>query len=109
MTNQLVLIGRLIKEPEIVETESKKNCNVTIAVNRNYKNAEGIYETDFMDVTIWEPIANNVIEYCHKGDLIGVRGRLETRTIANNNENKTKMIIIAERITYLSTKRSENE
>ena len=78
MMNQAMLVGRLTKDPEVVENESgTKYSNLTIAVPRNYKNADGIYETDFIEITLWNSIAENTSKYCKKGDLIGVRGRIQ--------------------------------
>ena len=102
--NSLMLVGRLAKEPEIKELESgKKVSNITLAINRNFKNADGIYETDFVDCVIWDGIANNVSEYCKKGDLIGIKGRLQT-SLYENKEGKTlkNIDVIAERIDFLS-------
>lgn len=71
MMNQVVMIGRIVKEPELKETEKGNLCNLTLAVARPYKNEEGVYETDFVDVTLWKSIAENTKEYCRKGDLVG--------------------------------------
>ena len=59
MMNQVVMIGRIVKEPELKETEKGNLCNLTLAVARPYKNEEGVYETDFVDVTLWKSIAEN--------------------------------------------------
>ena len=96
MLNQIVLLGRLIKEPELKETESgKKNCNITLAIPRSYKNANGEYETDFISCVLWEGIAENTAEYCKKGDLLSVKGRIQS--------NEDKLELIAEQVTFLST------
>ena len=102
MLNQTVLVGRLVQDPEIKELENdKKVCNITLAVTRSYKNADGIYETDFIPVTLWQGIAENVKEYCKKGDLVGVRGRLQVR--------EDKVEVIGEKVTFLSSKAKEEE
>lgn len=90
--NQVILVGRLVKEPELEEIDGIAKCCITLAISRNYKNSEGIYETDFIKCTIWKGIAESTKEFCHKGDVIGVKGRLQ-----NNNE------VIAEKITFLSS------
>lgn len=106
MLNHTVLVGRLVKELELKELESgKKVCNITLAVPRSFKNAEGEYETDFIDCTLWGNIAESTAEYCHKGDLIGIKGHLQTRT----NEDKKIMEVIAEKVTFLSTKKEKGE
>ena len=77
---------------------------MTLAVPRSYKNAEGVYETDFIDCVLWNGVANNVVEYCKKGDLVGIKGRIETRTEEVNEEKKKITEIIAEKVTFLSSK-----
>lgn len=107
MSNQVVLVGRIVKEVEVKELESgKKVSDIILAVPRYFKNADGIYETDFVDITLWGSIAINVAEYCRKGDLIGIRGRIQVDNIKNENtgENEHKMKIIAERVNFLSSK-----
>ena len=77
MLNQVIIVGRLVEKPIVEENENeKKVCNITLAVQRSYKNAEGVYETDFIKCTLWNGIAENTAEYCEKGDLVGVKGRL---------------------------------
>ena len=72
MLNQIVIVGRLVKDPELRETDSgKKVTNITLAVPRSYKNVSGEYETDFIDCTLWTGIAENTSAYCKKGDLLG--------------------------------------
>lgn len=104
MVNQVVMVGRLVSEPEIKETENGiKFTNLTIAVPRSYKNAQGEYETDFIDCVLWKDVAENTCEYCKKGDLLGVRGRVQMRTIeSKEGDSIRKMDIVAERITFLS-------
>ena len=73
MLNQVVIVGRLVAKPIVEENENgRKVSEITIAVPRSYKNAEGIYETDFIKCTLWNGIAENTVEYCNKGDIIGV-------------------------------------
>ena len=97
MLNQSILVGRIAKDAEITELEDgRKVTELTLAVNRSYKNAEGIYETDFINCVLWNGIAENVIQYCKKGDLVGVKGRIE-------NINGSTPQVIAERITFLDS------
>lgn len=102
MLNQTVLVGRLVQDPEIKELENdKKVCNITLAVTRSYKNADEIYETDFIPVTLWQVIAEQTTNYCKKGDLVGVRGRLQVR--------EGKVEVIGEKVTFLSSKEKEEK
>lgn len=105
MLNQVVIVGRLVKDPTLEERENGGNYGfMTLAVPRSYKNAEGVYETDFIDCVLWNGVANNVVEYCKKGDLVGIKGRIETRTEEVNEEKKKITEIIAEKVTFLSSK-----
>ena len=79
MLNQVVLVGRLVSDPELYQTETgKKIARMVLAVPRSYKNSEGEYETDYISCKLWQVIAQNTVEYCKKGDLVGIRGRIET-------------------------------
>ena len=106
MLNQFVGVGRLVAEPSAKEMEDgKKVSNITIAVPRSYKNENGEYDTDFVDVVLWNGIAENTAEYCHKGDIIGVKGRIQTSTYETEDGEKKKATnIVAERVTFLSSK-----
>lgn len=109
MLNQSILVGRIVKDPEIKETENgTKVTNITLAVQRSYKNVEGEYDTDFISCVLWKGIAETTAEYCKKGDLIGVRGRLQNRSIAYNDDSKFSAVeVVAERITFLSSKKQD--
>ena len=109
MLNQIVLVGRLTKDPEVKETDTgKKVSHITLAVPRSYKNSDGEYESDFINCTLWTGIAENTAEYCHKGDLLGVKGRIETRSYEKDDERKFVSEVIAEKVTFLTNKKSEN-
>ena len=106
MLNQIVMVGRLVRDPELKDSENgKKYTNVTLAVPRSYKNVDGEYESDFIDCRLWSGVAENTAEYCKKGDLIGVKGRVESRVYEKDGEKKYITEIIAEKITFLSNKR----
>lgn len=97
MTNNVMLIGRLVSNPS--------GDKITIAIPRSYKNAEGIYETDFIDIKLGNNIAKNVMEYCKKGDLIDIRGSLQS-TMEDDGDGhfiKRGMIVVADKVTFLST------
>lgn len=105
MLNQVVFIGRLVKDPELKDSEGgKKYTNVTVAVPRSYKDSNGEYGVDFIDCRLWTGVAENTAEYCKKGDLIGVKGRIETRSYEVEEHLKYVTEIIAEKITFLSNK-----
>lgn len=90
--NFVTLVGR------IAETPHKENNNWVIAklaIVRPFKNSEGMYDTDFIPVRLYNYIGTATLEYCRLGDIIGVKGRIES--------NNDKLIIIADKVTFLST------
>lgn len=106
MLNQIILVGRLVQDPEIKELENGiRTSYITLAVSRSYKNSDGIYETDFIPVRLYKGIAENTTEYCKKGDVIGVKGRIQTK----QEENKNTIEIIAEKVTFLSSRKETEE
>ena len=111
MLNQFVGVGRLVAEPSVKETEDGKQVsNITIAVPRSYKNENGEYDTDFVDVVLWKGIAENTAEYCHKGDIIGVKGRIQTSNYETEDGEKRKSTqIVAEKITFLSSSKDKKD
>ena len=94
MLNQCVLVGR------VMELLPESNL-MKIAVSRAYKNENGEYDTDIIAIHIFGGIAKNTCEYCSKGDVVGVKGRLENRD--------SEMIIVADKISFLSSHRSNEE
>lgn len=111
MVNQIVLVGRIAKAPETKTTETgKKIATLTLAVPRNYKNVNGEYETDFLDCTLWSSVAESTSEYCQTGDMIGVKGRVQSRIIETPEGNKRrKTEIIAEKVTFLTSNPNRKE
>ena len=108
MLNQVVLVGRLVRDPELVETETeKKMSRITIAIPRSFKNMDGEYESDFVNCILWDIVAKNTVEYCKKGDIIGVKGRIQSSVVEKDDEKKYYVDVIAERVTYLSSKSKE--
>ena len=110
MLNQVVLVGRLVKDPELVDTENnKKMSRVTIAIPRSFKNMDGEYESDFISCILWDAIAKSTTEYCKKGDIVGIKGRIQSRTVEVDNEKKYYIDVIAERVTFLSSKNEKSK
>lgn len=110
MLNQIILVGRLVKTPEVTETESgKKMSYITLAIPRSFKNADGEYDTDFIDCVLWEAVAESTSEYCKKGDIVGVKGRIQSRMVEDEDGNNYKKVeVIAEKLTFLSSKKEED-
>lgn len=93
MLNQIVLVGRIV--------ENEEEGYITIAVSRCFKNEEGIYETDNIKCRLMGQIEKNTKEWTEKGDLIGIKGRLQTE--------EGTLYVIAEKITFLSSEKEKNE
>lgn len=78
MINNVVLTGRLTKDVELKYYNGEKSvCYFTIAVNRNYKNANGEYDADFINCKAYRNTAEYLAKYVNKGDLVGVIGSIE--------------------------------
>ena len=108
MLNQSIIVGRLTKDPEVITTESgKKMTQIVVAVGRQFKSIDGKYETDFIRCILWNAIAVNTSEYCKKGDLVGIKGRLQSSSYEVEGEIKYSVDIIAEKVTFLSNKKLE--
>ncbi len=108
MLNNVVLVGRLTADPELKEVGEGKVGNFTVACPRSYKNADGEYETDFINCNVWNKVAENMKEYCHKGDVIGVKGSLQTSSYEDKEGNKKyKTDVRVDKLTFLSSKKED--
>ena len=111
MINQIILVGRLTGDPEIEEYENgKKRTIIYIAVQRQFKNIDNKYDTDFFRCVLWNGMASNTKNYCQRGDIVGVKGRVQNRNYVDS-ENNTRYIteIIAEKISFVShSQKKEN-
>ena len=84
MINNVVLVGRLTRDPELRYTPSNVAvATFTLAVNRNFKNENGEREADFISCVIWRQQAENLANWAKKGALIGITGRIQTRNYEN--------------------------
>lgn len=89
MINRVVLTGRLTRDLELKTTQSGLSvASFTLAVNRQFTDANGNREADFINCVIWKKSAENLCKFTHKGSLIGIDGRLQTRSYDNNNGQK---------------------
>lgn len=110
MLNQIILVGRLTRDVKINKTENgKKIATLPLAIPRSFKNMDGIYDTDFVDCIIWDSVASNTSEYCHKGDIVGIKGRIQSRTVEENETKKNIIEVVAEKVTFLTSKPKELE
>ena len=102
MLNQVILVGRLTTNLELKEEGEKKLATLTLAIPRNFKNADGEYDTDFITCVLWNAVAENTAEYCKKGDIVGIKGKIQS-------SEDGKIQIIAERVTFMSSRSEKKE
>lgn len=104
MLNQVVLVGRISsinKETMNRDEQNRRFTTIVIATPRSFKNEDGEYETDFIKIKIMGVVAESTLEYCTQGDLIGIKGRIQTTGQNNIIE------IIAEKVTFLTSKKRD--
>lgn len=112
MLNQIVLMGRLVRDPEMRYTQSQTPvCSFRIAVDRDFTGRDGgERQTDFIDVVAWRQSAEFVTKYFTKGSMIIVSGRLQMRDWTDRDGNKrTSAEVQAERVWFGETRRSREE
>ena len=108
MLNQIVLVGRLTRDITVNKSgKGNKVATLSLAIPRSFKNSEGVYETDFIDCVLFDNIADNTSEYCKKGDIVGIKGRVQSRVVEKDNEKENLPEIIAEKVTFLSSKKED--
>ena len=99
----ICLVGRIVNTPSLEKDDRNRYvCNITLAVDRPYKNAEGVYDTDFIKCRLYESVAEKTCGYCHKGDLVGVKGSLSSLMSDN-------VYVMVEKLTYLATGNKESD
>jgi single-strand DNA-binding protein len=106
MINQVTLVGRLTKDPDLkLTTDGTPVTHVILAVSRHYRNQNGEVEADFVQCTLWRKTAENTKQYCRKGSVVGITGRIQTRHY-DNQEGKRVYVteVVAESIRFLSGK-----
>ena len=107
MLNRIVLMGRLTRDPELRRTQSGTAVtSFTLAVDRDFKNADGTKDTDFIDVVAWRNTAEFVSKYFSKGRMAVVEGRLQLRDWTDKDGNKRRNAeVLAENIYFGDAKR----
>lgn len=106
MINNTVLVGRLTKDPDLRYTANETAVvSFTLAVNRNFKNQSGEREADFINCVIWRKPAETMAKYAKKGSLIGVTGRIQTRSYDNQQGQRVYVTeVVAENFQLLESK-----
>ena len=108
--NKALLIGRLTRDPELRTTPTGRNvCQFSIAVSRNFTNANGDREADFINCVVWDKQAENLVKYQKKGNQIAVDGRIQTRNYDDKDGKKVYVTeIFVSNVTFLDSKVSND-
>ena len=109
MLNQIAIMGRLVKDPELRHANETPVCMIRIAWDRDYKNANGEKEADFFDVVSWRKLAEIVNQYAAKGRMVSVVGRLQTRSWMDRDNNKRYATEIVADHVYFSDPKPKEE
>ncbi|GEM02920.1 single-strand DNA-binding protein [Halolactibacillus halophilus] len=111
MLNRVVLVGRLVKDPDLRYTQSGKAvANFTIAVNKPFTNQNGEREADFINCVIWNKPAENLANYMSKGQMIGVDGNLQTRSYDGQDGKRVFVTeVLAGSVQFLESKKNNKQ
>ena len=106
MLNSIVIMGRLVADPELRTTASGLSVtSFTVAVDRSFARAGEERQTDFIPVVAWRSTADFVTRYFHKGSMIAVQGSLQSRNYEDKNGNKrTAYEIVASEVSFCGSK-----
>ena len=109
--NKVILVGNLTKDPELSETPSGVAvCKFSLAVSRDYTNAEGNRDTDFFNITVWRGRAENCGKYLKKGNKVAIVGSLQNRSYEDKDGIKRNVTdVIASEVEFLTPKQSGQE
>src|SRR5699024_1559851 len=109
MLNRVVIAGRLTKDPELRYTPNGVAVsNFTVATNRPFKNQQGDQEADFINCVAWRKPAENLAQYMSKGSLIGVDGRIQTRSYEGENGKRVYVTeVLAENVQFLEPSKNK--
>lgn len=104
MYNYSFIVGRVVRDVEVRKTDSGKAvATITLAVTKPFKNPQtNAFDTDFINAVLWEPICNTVAEYTHKGDVVGLKGRLQTKKEEIEGQNYYLTEFVGEKVIFLS-------
>ena len=108
MINNVTLVGRLVAPPDLRKTPNGvSSLQGTLAVNRNFKNQNGEREADFINFQAWRGTADIIAEYCGKGSLIGITGRIQVRSYEKDGQRRYVTEVVAESVALLESRNSQ--
>lgn len=109
MLNRIVLMGRLVKDPELRRTGSGTAVtSVTLAVDRDFKEQDGTRKADFIDVVAWKGTAEMLAKYFTKGRMAAVDGRLQLRDWTDKDGNKRRTAEVVANSVYFGDSKSSD-
>ncbi|MBR8698599.1 single-stranded DNA-binding protein [Enterococcus gallinarum] len=111
MINNVVLVGRLTKDPDLRYTANGTGvASFTLAVNRNFTNQSGEREADFINCVIWRKPAETLANYARKGTLLGVTGRIQTRSYDNQQGQRVYVTeVVADNFQLLESRNASEQ
>ena len=106
--NKVILIGRLVKDPELKTTSSQiPFCGFTIAVDRKFKSASGEKQADFIAIVAWRQTAEFIAKYFSKGSKIGIIGTIQTRDYQDKDGKKIYVTeVVADEAEFVDSKQA---
>lgn len=108
MINNVVLVGRLTAAPDLRKTHSNVSAlQGTLAVNRKFKKQNGEREADFINFQAWRGTADIIAEYCGKGSLVGLTGRIQVRSYEKDGQRRYVTEVVADSVTLLESRNSQ--
>ncbi len=111
MLNKVILIGRLTQDPELRYTPSGMQvASFTLALNRRYNNRQGekVDETTFIDIVVWQKLAELCANYLGKGRLVAVEGRLQSRSYEDKQGVRRKVVeVVATDVRFLDSSKDD--
>ena len=106
MINNVVLVGRLTKKPELKFTANgTKYTQFSVAVQKKFKSQNGEYESDFISCLMWSTAAENFTKFTNKGSLVGIEGRIQTRSYDKDGKRVYITEVVAENFSLLESKK----
>lgn len=104
MLNFIVLAGKIIEMPVLKETvNGTKYANVVLEITRPFKNSNSQYDHDRIVVTMWKGIAETAMEVCKLGDILGVKGRVQSYSVEKENQTYYNYEIVAEHVSFIAS------
>lgn len=103
MINNVVLTGKVVELPQLQESAiGIKYANVLLEVTRPFKNSSGVYNVDRIPVVLWRDIAEVACEVCKIGDLLGVKGWIQSHEISKDNQTYYTYEVVVEHVSFMT-------